>query len=281
MRKSNLLHVARWLAVAVACGSWALVGVSPQTASAQLVQGQWLQLNFTDGWPFPPDQPGFDYNEFNYFQLENSGFNGTTGSTALIDSLGNLVPNVTLTARGWQGKNWDPGSNADAWPPIDDPVDVPNSAPPTPANLAGRGDSTIRRDESINFWWDASIDTPPVVIVEGLDPNLAYNIYYYSKHSSTSIGESHTLDVNGILQTTAPRATRYDDPDEDLFFSQILTNANGELVFTWGADPASPAGFNPVLNAIFIQAVIPEPATVGLLMGGVALLGAVKLRRKR
>ncbi len=268
MSKIGFLHTMRWARVVAMGACCALLSSLPQSASAQLNHGQWLQLNFTDGWN-PADK-----NEFNLYTNPANNNNSSTANPAdMIDSLGNLVPGLTLTTSGWQGHNWDGASNLAEWPA--------GHNSPTPANLAGRGDSIFRRDESINFWWDASIDTPPVITVHGLDPDLVYNVYYYSKHSAAAgAGESHTLDVNGILQTTLSRGDRFLDGDEDLFFSQVPVGLDGNLVFTWGVDPDRPA-YNPVVTAILIQAVVPEPATIGLIVGAVTLLGVVKLRRKR
>jgi hypothetical protein len=84
--------------------------------------------------------------------------------------------------------------------------------------------------------------------------------------------------VNGLTQATLTRGDRFLDPNEDLFYSQVKLNGNNELVMTWGANPGS--GYNPVVTAILVQAVVPEPATIGLVVGAVALLGVVRLRRK-
>lgn len=265
LRVLHTTRMARGVAVWMGC---ALITCLSQVASAQLVPGQWLQLNFTDGYN-PPDK-----NEFNVFLTHNSGDNATTGNaTDMIDSQGNPVPGVSLTAANWSNRGWDGASNLAPWPAGDGSL--------TPAAAAGRGDSVWTRDEHINFWWDAGTDTTASIVLHGLDPDLAYNVYYYSKHSGpVGGGESHTLDINGITQATLPRGDRFLDSDEDLFFSQVKLDGNGQLVMTWGADPASPAGYNPVVSAILVQAVVPEPATIGLAVGAVALLGVVRLRRK-
>ena len=225
-------------------------------ASASLIGGEWLQLNFTDGYnPAAKDN-------FNYYISHNNGLNSTTGdSTSMIDAAGNVIAGLSLTAAGWEGRNFHSGT----W--------VSNGQP-TDAAADGSGSSTWSTDEYRNFWWD-NAGPEPTVTITGLNPALTYDVYYYSKLITTAgTGEAHNLTINGVTQTTAVRGDRWADPDADLVFTALSPAGAGsnELQFTWSAFPSG-GGRNPFVSAILIHAV-PEPSPLALLSLGTLLLRA-------
>jgi len=74
-------------------------------AQAGIVAGQWLQINFTDGWN--PRLRNWNY----MADFPNPSFNATTGnSSSMIDSEGDLVGGVSLSASGWMGAAWSGGA---------------------------------------------------------------------------------------------------------------------------------------------------------------------------
>lgn len=223
-------------------------------ASASLIGGEWLQLNFTDGYnPAAKDN-------FNYYITQNSGLNSTTGdTTSMVDSTGNVIAGLSLAAAGWEGRSFHSGT----WV---------SEGRPTDAAAAGSGSSTWSVDEYRNFWWD-NAGTEPTVTVTGLNPALTYDVYYYSKLTSAAgTGEAHNLTINGVTQTTGLRGDRWADPDADLIFTALAPVGAGsnELQFTWSGFPSG-SGRNPFVSAILIHAV-PEPSSLTLLGLGVLLL---------
>ena len=207
-------------------------------AAPTITEGQWLQLNFAK-----VDNPAGKDN-FNYFIDWSNGLktNETTGTTTrMIDSLGNSV-DATLTASGWQGSG---STDNSSWSGMS-------------SNTPAAGTSTWSGDEINNFWWDSgAADTS--ITIGGLNPDLVYNVYFYSKLNAPTNVRKYTLDINGTTQTAAPRNARFLDGDEDLLFENISLNGSGELVLTWGAD----GSYNPFVNAIVIEAVAAPTITEG------------------
>ncbi|MBN1852312.1 MAG: hypothetical protein JW829_06295 [Pirellulales bacterium] len=223
-------------------------------AMAGIVSGQWLQLNFTDGW-YAGDN---DTHNWNYFVTNNSGFNSTTGNdTDMIDSMGNPVTGVTLTGAGWEGRNWTGGQ---LWP-----GDEIETAGPKPDG----GFWLMRRPESINFWWGLGGET---VTVSGLDPSLVYNAKVYSMHpaSGPGTGELTTVTLNGISIGPYYRGDRWAMTTTPYIYEAIhTTGPDNSLEFTF----TSP---NPTVNAIVIVAIPQEILSieVNTTTGQVALMNA-------
>ncbi|MGB0993627.1 MAG: PEP-CTERM sorting domain-containing protein [Akkermansiaceae bacterium] len=225
----------------------ALIGLASMgsTMAVTIATGTWIQYNFTDGW----NPAGKD--NFNYFIAENTSVNSTYGA-GVIDSLGNPIDGIGLTSSGWNGSAFAT--------PINPAIDGDATGAP--------GTSTWSGDELVNFWWHNS--GPASVTITGLDPTKTYNIYYYSKLSTATGGESHTVDINGTSMLTADRATRYASDQADLVFNGINLDGSNELVMTW-------TGGNPFVSALQIETV-PEPSSAALLsLGGLALI----LRRRK
>ncbi len=230
-----------------------LLSLAGGVHAATVATGTWFQLNFTDGWD-PTDK-----DNFNYFVGANASMNSTTGTTtSMIDSLGNEISGISLTASGWDGDSYVSGT----WVSDGEPTGAP-------------GTSTWSGDEYVNFWWDSSSSTTPTVTISGLDPTKTYNIYYYSKLSTTTSTRTHNLDINGTSQLTDTRANRWAAPGADLTFSGIALDGSDELVFNWSEGNY----YNPFVSAILIETV-PEPASA-LLLGVVCSLGFGFRRRSR
>jgi len=222
-------------------------GLVSSLQAALITEGQWLQLNFADAVVTNATA------NFNTYNTVNSGFNLATGNdTQMVDSLGNLV-DATLSANGWQNSG---GNVNDAWGGMGSDVPAPGTA-------------TWEKEQINNFWWDITNPGDATMTIGGLDANLTYNIYYYSKLDQALSLEAHSVTINGNTQNTLGRGARFADTDEDLFFPEVVTDGSGNLNISWG----NVTGTNPFVTAIVVEA-IPEPATLGLLAaaGGALLI---------
>ena len=230
-------RIVRFLALSLFAGA--------TLQAATITEGQWLQLNFTDGHNPGGTGVAAGKDNFNYFIDSSDGLktNETTGSsTVLIDSQGSSVDG-SVTVSGWEGSGGYPGNN---WSGL---------SSDTPAS----GTSTWSTDEMNNFWWDSNPAGGTSITIGGLNPDLAYNVYFYSKFDTPEDVRKFTLDINGTTQTVAPRNDRFLDGDEDLLFEDVSLNGSGELVLPVGADGA----YNPLVNAIVIEAVAAPTFTEG------------------
>jgi len=200
--------------------------------AAPIAEGQWIQLNFTDGWtPDPPNVGTWD--NFNYFITNNSSDRslpgGSTTNTvtyptnALIDSTGAAVDG-SVSSAGWDGRN--PGA-----------VTWTGAGETTPS-----GDSTWSNEEYVNFFWGRGGET---VTIGDLNPNLRYHVYVYSLQGANDLN----IDVNGSVigpYSVAERHGFTPAPYTPYVFSNVLLNASGQLVVTFDS-------VNPAVNAIVIQ----------------------------
>jgi len=207
-----------------------------------MTAGQWIQLNFTDGWSPTPENGG-SWDNFNYFVTHNSSDRslpggGTTNTVtyptnALIDSTGAAVDG-SVDSANWNGRN--PG--AVAWT---------GAGETTPS-----GDSTWSDEEYVNFFWGNGDET---VTIGYLNPSLRYHVYVYSLQGADAL----TIDVNGSPIGPYSAAERHGftpAPYTPYVFSNVLLNASNQLVVTFNSA-------NPAVNAIAIQAVTPVPLCPG------------------
>lgn len=207
-------------------------------AMASINAGQKLQINFSNGWyPGTPGDAASMYN-WNYYIAANTNFNTTTSNaTDMVDSDGNTVSNVSLTATGWNGENWNGGQ---LWP--------------------GDGTDGIFYDQFVNFWWAFDSATEAITI-HGLDTNLYYNVSVYALNPNGVGGGSQTeITLNGDLIDGGRQGNRWNSGGTPFKWKGMAASAAGELALSWNStDPD-----NPVLNAIVIEAVdspIPPPPT--------------------
>ena len=209
--------------------------------AAQITDGQWIQLNFTDGWT--PDQAGGE-DGFNYFLTHNSAvrtlFGGSTTNTvtyplnALIDSTGVAVDG-SVTSADWVNR----GAQAVTW--------TFGAGKATPS-----GNGTWSADEYVNFFHGIGGET---VTIGDLNTNLRYHVYVYSLQGANDLN----IDVNGSLigpYSKADRIASTPAPYTPYVFSNALLNASGKLVVTFDS-------VNPAVNAIVIQAASTTPLKGG------------------
>jgi len=204
-----------------------------------IAAGQWLQLNFTDGFyanaagtPAAPVGEGGQRN-WNYITTENSGYNASTDGTRLIDSLGNTVANISLSASGWNGKAWSGGA---VW--------GGNGIETAGADALG-GNHLMGQDETSNFWW---VNGEATITIQGLDTGLTYNVRAYALHPETpGAGVDTDISLNGTLIEGGKRGDRWAS-DTTPYVWTGMSATGGNLAFT-------ATGANPVFNAIVIEAV--------------------------
>ncbi len=221
---------------------------------AGIINGQKLQLNFSNGWYPGTSGDAASMGNWNYYVAPNSGHNTTTDNTTdMVDTAGALVSGVSLTSGGWGGGDWNGGQ---VWP----------SEP-------GSDGDNIWWDQYVNFWWAFDSSTEAITI-HGLDTELTYNVRLYALNPrDPGTGTDTEITLNGIMIDGGRQGDRWHSDATPFNWSGVSATGAGELAFSWNAtDPD-----NPILNAMVIEA-IPEPATMGL----VALFGGgLVLIRKR
>ena len=236
---------------------------------ASIVAGQWLQINFTDGWyvdasGFPWIHGGGGLRNWNYMtDWANPSYNASTSnSTDMIDSSGSTVTGLSLTTSGWHGGGWSGGAE---WGGNGIEAAAPDSL--------GGTNYLMQTDETINFWW-ANGDGQTVTL-GGLNTGLVYNVKLYSLNNGTgNAGETLAVDLNGSKTAFHTELDRWNSTTTPYVWSKVSATAGGDLVFTF--DVA--VNENPVINAIVIEAVagtLPEigdiaveqlPGTNGLVL---------------
>ena len=218
----------RCIRMAVVC--LLLCGSAVQAAT--ITAGQWIQLNFTDGWtPEPPHVGTWD--NFNFFITHNSSDRslpgGSTTNTvtyptnALIDSTGAAVDG-SVSSADWDGR----APAATTWT---------GAGETTPS-----GDSTWSNEEYVNYFWGRGGET---VTIGDLNPNLRYHVYVYSLQGADDLN----IDVNGSVigpYSAAERLGFTPAPYTPYVFSNVLLNASDQLVVTFDS-------VTPVVNAIVLE----------------------------
>jgi len=196
---------------------------------AAISAGQKLQLNFTDGWIDPAN--------WNSYTTPNTGLNGKTGNdTEMVDSLGNLVTGMSLTASNWTGQAWNGGTN---W--------------------IGDGVEELTIDESANFWWANGLPgTNETITISGLDTGLYYNVRLYALNPlDAGTGSLTIINLNGNMRNGARQGDRWNSTTTPFAWNSVAATASGDLEFSidaWDLD-------NPIINAIVIEAVTNPPPT--------------------
>ena len=218
------------------------------STQAEIVGGQWLQINFTDG--FYSNSEGTDWapagggglRNWNYMtDSQNPSYNVSTDDSTLFDSLGNSVDGVAVSATGWHGGGW---SGEPGW----------LNTPPAGPDGAG-GNHLMAKQEVINFWW--SNGDGQTITISGLDAELTYNVKLYSLNNGTGNGgETLAVDLNGDKTAFSTEVDRWNATETPYIWTDISATAGGDLVFTFDVD----VNENPVINAIVIEAISDEPA---------------------
>jgi len=238
-------------------------------AQASMVAGQWLQVDFTDGWYVNAaglggaiPHGGGGLRNWNYMNdVSNPGYNAATAGTGMIDSEGNAIAGVSVSASGWGGGGWSGGA---VWG---------GNGIETAGSDGLGGNHLMQTDETINFWW--GFNSSESVTIQGLDVGLTYNVKLYSiNNGGGNFGEATAVDLNGSTTASFTELERWNSTTTPYVWNGISATGAGDLVFnlisTAGND-------NPVINAIVVEA-IPEPATMGM----VALFGGgILFIRKR
>jgi len=234
-----------------------------------IVVGQWLQINFTDG--FYADAAGNSgathggggQRNWNYMtDWANPAYNASTASTGLIDSLGNTVADINVSSSGWLGGGWSGGAEWGG-----------NGIETAGADGLG-GSHLMGRDETINFWW-ANGDGQTIT-VSGLSTGLAYNVKLYSiNNGSGNNGETLAVDLNGNTTDFHTELDRWNSTTTPYVWNNVSATVGGDLIFTYDVNVFE----NPVINAIVIEAVesllsYPEWAEENGLVGAHALRDA-------
>jgi len=224
-------------------------------AHATLVEGQWLQLNFTDGfyanaegthWALPGSG---GLRNWNYMTVPNGSYNVATDSDVLFDSLGNTVAGVAVTATNWNGGGWfggpEWGGNG-----------IETAAPD---GLSGTN-YLLQTDETINFWWANGVPgTNEIITISGLDTGLYYNVRLYALHPTEEADPLVSINLNGNIRNGARRGDRWNSTTTPFAWNSVAATASGDLEFIFNARDHD----NPVINAIVIEAVTnPPPSSI-------------------
>jgi len=236
---------------------------------ASIVVGQWLQINFTDGWYVNAagsggavPHGGGGLRNWNYMNdWSNPSYNASTAGSGLIDSQGNTVAGVSMSASGWMGGSWSGGA---VWGGNGIEAAGPDGL---------SGNHLMQTDETINFWW--GFNSEETVTIHGLDTGLSYNVKLYSiNNGSGNSGETTTVDLNGSTTASFTELDRWGSTTTPYVWTGVSATGAGDLVFSINSTVTD----NPVLNAIVIEAVtgvIPEignimveqlPGTNGLVL---------------
>lgn len=217
---------------------------------ASIINGQVLQLNFTNGY-IPPPSAG----NWNVYVTHNGTWNETVGTNnKMVDSLGTTLDGLGIDVTGWAGRDWSGGA---AWGGIGI-----EPAGPKP----GGGNYFIEGDESNNFWFGSG-STASLKLV-GLDAGLTYNVKVYSTFKGDGNGgESTAMTLNGSTTASVTELARWGSTTTPYAWSGVSATGAGELVFSF--DTSAGTNDNAILSAVVVEA-IPEPATLGLvsLLGG-------------
>ena len=125
--------------------------------------------------------------------------------------------------------------------------------------------------EAMDFVW-GNVSSLTLTF-EGLDDSLLYNVRGYSlyNHGTTDRLESFTVtDGAGTISSTPSQRTwRWQQStleDAGTVFSGLRTDGSGNLVVT----VTHHGGTNPLMNAIVLEAIVPEPGTWLLLLSALA-----------
>ena len=226
--------------------------------NASIINGQVLQLNFTNGY-IPPPSAG----NWNVYVTPNGTWNETVGTNnKMVDSLGTTLDGLGIDCSGWAGRDWSQG-------PVWGGVGIEPAGP-----KPGGGNYYIESDESNNFWFGSG-STASLKLV-GLDAALTYNVKVYSTfNGSGNGGESTAMTLNGNTTASFTELARWSSLTTPYAWSGVSATVAGELVFSF--DTSAGTNDNAILSAVVVEA-IPEPATFSMV---VLLGGAMLWIRKR
>jgi len=234
------------------CAVLAFLLVAATGAQAGIIAGQWLQINFTDG--FYADAAGTHgaapggggLRNWNYYLTANSPTNASTGNTTdMIDSAGNTVTGISLSASGWIDGGWSGG------------VEWSGNGLETAGPDGLGGNHLMEREETINFWWGNYSDES--VTIHGLNANLIYNVKVYMINTDVDNGEWTSVDLNGNAGSLFTDQDRWNSTTTPYVWHNVSATEAGELAFHLVNGAGSRD--NPILNAIVIEAVedLPPP----------------------
>lgn len=195
-------------------------------------------------------------------------FNGPNGHLGILTN-GSLVEAINLSGSTVAVPTVDPGG-------INLTFSSVNSAffPQSYGTATGGGNVDPGWSQILaTFEWQSSSDVTAVGFLSGLTAGHDYQVQLFSARGDHCCGRTHWFG-DGNSHTSAPLA-------DDSYVS---------VVGSFTADATSQtlqffdSSHNPYLNAYVLRDLtspVPEPGTVGLMLAGLAVVGAVQGRRDR
>lgn len=122
-------------------------------------------------------------------------------------------------------------------------------------------------------------DTTAAITLSGLDPSSVYDFIFFGAHSNLSLSGSRSLVITatGAAVASTPEYVTSGHTGNVTSLLGVAPNASGEIVLDVAFGPNAVGSF-AYLNAIKITEVVPEPASLGLLL---MAAGGVLARRPR